>query len=121
MRGSFETPDHEAAEPARTERLLARPFALIRPVASDAHASISQVVLARGSGGTLIGMFYDWLALVVQLALAALLGIGDALEWGSSVAAAYTPWDLILSHGPHPVGPYSEPRLSTAESLLISH
>ena len=34
----------------------------------------------------LIGITYDWLALVAQLVLAVLLGIGDVLEWNSSAA-----------------------------------
>ena len=37
MRGSFELPDKETSEPKRTERLLARPFALVRETPSDSY------------------------------------------------------------------------------------
>ena len=66
MRGSFELPDDELAEPARTERLLARPCALHHATASDAFTALSQTVIGRSSGGALVGMLYDWIALTVR-------------------------------------------------------
>jgi len=99
MRGSFEMLDEETKEPARTERLLAHPFALTHSVASDGFSSISQMVLGRSSGGGIIGVTYDWIALVIQLALAVLLGLGSVLEWGSSAAFQQIVIVIVLQFG----------------------
>ena len=85
-KGEFMLPDEETAEPERTRRLLARPFALFRPVASDAYTGLSQIVLSRASGLGLLGLLYDWITLTIQIVLAVLLGLGDSLEWGSTAA-----------------------------------
>lgn len=87
-RGSFELPDEDTLEPERTERLLAHPFSWFRSTASDAHLSLSSMALSRATGASMIGVMYDWIAFTVQLILSVLLGLGDALEWGTSAALA---------------------------------
>ena len=73
-------------EPNRTERLLESPFLLFRSSATDSHASLTMSFAARSRGNSLAGVTYDWLALLVQLIIAALLGIGPSLKAGSPEA-----------------------------------
>ena len=99
MKGDFELPEDETAEPARTERLLAQPFKLFKKTPSDQYTSLSQVMLSRSSGGWVIGILYDWLALTVQLTLAVLLGVGDAVDAESWVATTQIACVMSLQLG----------------------
>ena len=86
--GYFEFDEEEVAEPARTERLLAKPFCLFRSRAADMHTSLSTLLLGRSSGGSLMHITYDWLFLFVQILLAVILGFGPMLDMGSDAANA---------------------------------
>lgn len=85
-RGAYEPDEAEMREPNRTERLLESPFLLFRSSATDSHASLTMSFAARSRGNSLAGVTYDWLALLVQLIIAALLGIGPSLKAGSPEA-----------------------------------
>ena len=51
MRGKWVKPPGDQAEPARTERLLARPFVLLRPRSADMQDAMALNVFAQASGG----------------------------------------------------------------------
>ena len=86
-RGEFVRPDDEIEEPARTERLLAKPIDLFPTTSADALDQLGSYV-ARSSGGSIFGIMFDLSALVIQVAIVTLTGIFDSLDAGSSAAHA---------------------------------
>lgn len=103
VRGDFVKSDKDLEEPARTERLLANSCRLFHPRASDAIDSNKLLWLNRSSGSYgIVGVFYEFNLLMVQLVLAILLGIGPILEPGSTAAEQqmYTilaiQWSVVL-------------------------
>ena len=86
-RGGFGASDEmETAEPARTERLLARPFVLFPRVGADALESIAITVLFKCRGDRAHAMGYHLTKLLAQLTIVALASSGAAFEFGSFAA-----------------------------------
>ena len=94
-RGGFTPEAEDVAEPARTERLLARPLDLLPANGSDALESISLNVLSSGRGDSALTMAYDMGVFTVQLLLATFVGFSSALLSGS--ASAYAVVTAVLA------------------------
>ena len=97
--GAFEKAEDEALEPARTERLLRQPLRWLYPTAADALDALSVVWLARASGGTFSHTGFAYLALLLQLAIAVLAGVGPALTPGTTQALAQVVATALLQWG----------------------
>lgn len=103
-RGTFEFDLAEMREPQRTERLLARPFALCPEMASDSYDAFNFVWFYHASGGSVHGMFFDFFCLVVMLLLASIQGLGvvltprtpEAMAQVSVIAAIQLSFSLYL-------------------------
>ena len=95
-RGGFELTDDDIVEPARTQRLLARPFALQHDNPSDRFASMSLNLVGRSRGNSLPGITYDWVELFVQLAIAAALGMGPSIVAVHGVGSGPATAQLVL-------------------------
>ena len=67
MTGAWTKPKEDTAEPARTERLIAHPFVLLRSRAADCQDSIALCMLPKSSGKFLIGLCVQWGAMLVQV------------------------------------------------------
>ena len=86
--GGFEPPDEDAEEPGRTERHLARVFSLRlwtnarRMLPGDA---LSELPTWLGdSSGSARGMWYLFMSMLLQLILAAVLGVTFSLTWSQT-------------------------------------
>ena len=100
VRGNWALSDDDIAEPERTERLLAQPMMFFRSRPGDALDAMKMLWLNRASGSNgVFGVFYEWNLMMVQLSIAALTGIGPALEPGSDPAAAQMYTVLVLQYG----------------------
>jgi hypothetical protein len=100
VRGHWALSDDDTAEPERTERLLAQPMMFFRSRPGDALDAMKMLWLNRASGSNgVFGVFYEWNLMMVQLSIAALTGIGPALEPGSDPAAAQMYTVLVLQYG----------------------
>ena len=73
--GDFQKPDDHAEEPARTARLVRSPLRVSHLNTGDLHDALSMVWLTRASGGGVVGVSYDYVALVAQMTIAALSSI----------------------------------------------
>jgi hypothetical protein len=76
-KGSFEKSDEDSEEPARTERLLARPFKVFHDNPGDAYDALSLFWLTRSSGGRAVGVFYDMICFLVMISLGVVLGLEE--------------------------------------------
>jgi hypothetical protein len=98
--GEFTKSEKDAAEPERTERLLAAPFTLFHTRAGDAHDAISLFWLARSTGNGLPGSFYDFVCYMVMLALAVVYGLENVVaERGEGAQRAQAISVLSLQMG----------------------
>jgi len=102
-RGQFAKADAHVAEPQRTERLLAKPIRVFHSFPADAIDGMKLLWLNRASGSYgIVGVFYEWSLLLVQLFIAVLSGVGPSLEQGSLEATVqvYTmlslQWAVVL-------------------------
>ena len=78
--GDFVKPDEDAAEPERTERLLAAPLTLFHSNGGDSFDALSLFWLTRATGGSAVGVFYDMACFLVMLSLAVVFGLGSVFE-----------------------------------------
>ena len=84
------TDDTEAlAEPGRTERILQRPWIVHGDHASEVIAVLKFTFMNRAGGG-FVGLTYDFVSFMFQMAVAALSGLG----------AAAAPGTLLRTHPP---------------------
>ena len=94
----------DTKEPARTERLLARPYALLREHGADCLESMSLSLLTKVSGGSFLGLAFAWISMLIQVTIGVLSGIGPYLDRGSmsalsqilSIALLKLAWVMIL-------------------------
>ena len=87
-RGTWTKLATDTVEPARTERLLARPFALRREVGGDCQDSMSLTLFAKVSGVHFLGMTWAWSTMCVQVVLGVVSGLGPYIAKGSAAATA---------------------------------
>lgn len=97
--GAFALPQADVAEPARTERLLARPFAMHRARAADDFQAIEGFTLFRVNGTTCIGRYYRLLVVLANAAFGILAGLAPLLPQGSTAALAQTSTVLMIQLG----------------------
>jgi len=96
VRGEFVKPEQDTSEPERTERLLAHPYRLFHAHAGDAIDSNKLLWLNRASGSYgAVGVFYEFILLLVQLCIGVLTGLGPSIEPGSQ--AAYNQMGTVLT------------------------
>jgi len=94
VHGGYEKAQADAAEPARTERLLAAPFAWGPRCAGDAYEASSIWLfqargdLSRSTWCSFSRFQYSFTKLGIQLALAILLGVGTGLQLQPRTVAA---------------------------------
>ena len=86
--GGFGFPAEDIEEPARTERLLARPFAWRRTHPADQLQQRAGAVLFRVNGGSCLGIGYRLIIVGFNMAVGALAGVKPLLEPGSAGAYA---------------------------------
>ena len=99
-RGAFGSSNKkETEEPARTERLLARPFVLFSRVGPDAMESIAITVLFKCRGDRAHSMAYHLTKLLAQLTVVALASCGTALAMDSVEAHALVFTTLSIQTG----------------------
>ena len=79
LRGAFIRVRTENEEPARTERLLARPYSLARKVPSDALDACHIGLLSRAGGHSWRAAYFEVAILIAQLTVGALNGLGPGL------------------------------------------
>jgi len=97
--GGFEAPEEDTAEPARTERALARAFRL-RPVkfgelpSGDALSQL-QPWLGDSSGKGKTGIFYMFFMLVLQLITAVIIGILVVTPYGQTLLTTIIAMQLL--------------------------
>ena len=83
-------PEADTAEPARTERLLRRPFALRRARTGDAFQAHEGFLFFRVNGSSRIGVIYRLLVVLANVTFGALSGLAPLLAPGSIVAGVQT-------------------------------
>ena len=88
--GAFALPDADTAEPARTERLLKRPFALRRARTGDAFQAHEGFILFRVNGSSRVGVIYRLLVVLANATFGVLSGLAPLLAPGSTAAAVQT-------------------------------
>ena len=88
MHGEFIRPPAETVEPERTERLLAKPVALVRGNASDMIDAYSIPLMARASGVSASVTVFEVVILGAQVSIAILNGIGAGAELAPDSTAA---------------------------------
>ena len=94
LHGGYEKAQGDAAEPERTERLLAAPFAHVPRRPGDAYEAASiWLFQARGdlshaNRSSFFAFQYLFTKLVIQLILASLLGVGSGLRLQPRTVAA---------------------------------
>lgn len=76
-RGEYAAPDEELEEPARTERLLHRPYRLFHVCSADAQQGMASSWMGRASGG-FTGITYDYVCFILQTILAVVAGLSKA-------------------------------------------
>jgi hypothetical protein len=86
-RGRYAKPKEDAKEPARTERLLAHPWSLLKgSSAGDFIDAYGFALMARAGGMSNMSTGFEFTILATQLVIGMLNGIGSRLEPGSSIA-----------------------------------
>ena len=86
--GEFSKPEEDAAEPERTERLLARPFALFHARAGDSFDTINMFWLMRSTGDSVFGTFYDFICYLTMLSLGIVYGLESWVQGLGDEASA---------------------------------
>jgi hypothetical protein len=86
--GGFGCPPEDTAEPSRTERILASPFAWYRPRPADQFQQRAQSVLFRVNGGSCLGMGYRLIVIGANVVIGAIAGCKPLLKAGSVGAQA---------------------------------
>lgn len=87
-RGKFAKPKDDAVEPARTERILSQPWALLKPTAGDSLDAYGFSLMARAGGFIWYATSFEVTILSTQIVVGVLNGLGAALQPGSSAAIA---------------------------------
>jgi len=94
--GEYQKSEADAAEPARTERLLALPFGLFRENSGDAYDALTLLWLSRSSG-SVVGVFYDFVFFMTSALLGIAYGLKSvAQDHGDSGVIAQTAAVFIL-------------------------
>ena len=57
----------DVAEPARTERILTRPYSVLKPCAADYIDGMSMTLMPKSSGKYFLGMAFNWYTLLIQV------------------------------------------------------
>ena len=73
--GAMSSPDDDAKEPARTERILASPFAFYRTRAGDYFDALQGFLLFRVHGATRFGVCFRLIVLCTNMLLGFLAGL----------------------------------------------
>ena len=89
-------PEEDAAEPGRTERILAAPFALWRARPVDAFQSREGFFMFRVHGRYFFGRWYRILVLAVNMVFGVLSGLQPLMPAGSRIALVQTALVLTL-------------------------
>ena len=87
-RGKFAKPKDDAVEPARTERILSQPWALLKPTAGDSLDAYGFSLMARAGGFIWYATSFEVTILSTQIVVGVLNGLGAALQPGSSAKPA---------------------------------
>ena len=99
-RGSFQPGKEATEEPARTERLLSRPLALLRARDSDALDQL-QPLLGDGRGNRLAYVSYNILTLTVNITLGIIAGAvtdkTDVARATIAIKISFAAWLILLS------------------------
>ena len=95
MQGKWAKPPADVAEPARTERLLAHPFTILRSCGSDCQDSMSLNMMGKTSGGQFIGICFAWASMIVQASVwlachvhAMAMCMGICFAWALTIVQA---------------------------------
>jgi len=87
--GKWAKPPADLIEPARTERILAAPFRLLRTHAADCQDAMSMTIITKTNGsGAVIGILFQWFGMCLQVSMAVLAGLGSYLAKGGAPASA---------------------------------
>ena len=97
IRGTFVRPEAETAEPARTERLLRRPYALGRANASDSLDAYGFSLMFRARGTTSGAASFEVSILTAQIAVGALNGLGAGLRPAAGSTGAMAQMLAVLA------------------------
>lgn len=84
----------QVVEPARTHRLLSRPFRCFQSEPEDALDALRLVWMSRATGKSFHGIFYDIFMFTAMMAISSLNGLAPALQ--SDTAGAMTQAVFIL-------------------------
>ena len=84
--GHWAKPHADTVEPARTERILARPFTLFWRCGADCQDAMSFHILPNTSGNRFLGVTFQWFFLFIQVLLGAISGVGPYLASDSAAA-----------------------------------
>uniref|UniRef100_A0A7S2C200 Uncharacterized protein n=1 Tax=Haptolina brevifila TaxID=156173 RepID=A0A7S2C200_9EUKA len=103
-RGSFERPEDELEEPARTERILAHPWRLFHDHAADSIDTLSMLWLNRASlSNGILGVGYEYFTLLAQIAVVMISssgGGGPAIQMTSILSIQWGMSLYVFSMGP---------------------
>ena len=86
----------QVAEPARTHRLLRRPFRLFQSEPEDALDALRIVWMSRATGNSFHGIFYDIFMFTAMLAIAALNGLAPSLQSDTAGAMVQAVFILVI-------------------------
>ena len=111
---------HDAVEPNRTHRLLARPWRLFYTQAPDQLDALKLTWMSRATGGSLHGIFYDFYMFAVMTVVATLNGLRSILVPGSPQAMAQIAVILSLQFGFAAYVVWLWPSNDRLDSLLIA-
>ena len=96
--GKWVRPSLDVAEPARTERLLARPFTVFHGCAADIQDSMALHLLNKASGRRFLGLGFSWFSMLVQIVTGVLSGLGPFLAArGLPAALQVSPIDVLCT------------------------
>jgi hypothetical protein len=97
--GAWALPSADSVEPARTERLLAQPFAIRRYRATDIVDQLGFHLWVRTHGRSRLGVLWCWASMMLQALLAVILGIGPYLSDSPTAARVQVRWQQSSSCG----------------------
>ena len=97
--GGFPVPDADLEEPARTERLLASPFALWHSTVGDKLHAFEGFLLFRVNGSSCFGMYFRPLVVVLNFVFGLLSGMYAILPEGSLLAYSQAIAMMLLQFG----------------------
>lgn len=84
--GGWQTDPEDTVEPARTERILARPFTVFWSKSSDGIDSMSLGLFIKVRGNSFLGLLFSWMIFAVQMVLGTLVGLAPYLGGGATGA-----------------------------------